>query len=165
MKEQWYSKHIDQIKQLLQDGLSASQIGVQYGVSRNAVIGIVSRHEELRAVGFTRSARGGEDSAHKVARIRREKAPRPEKPKKQPQPVTINPDAEVVRPDIAATIYDANSLRVELHNIPAGGCHFAVNDVPRGGVYLFCGCPVKADKAYCDHHYRRVYRAEGMRAA
>lgn len=37
---------------LLRDGLSASQIAYQFGVSRNAVIGIVHRDADLKAVGF-----------------------------------------------------------------------------------------------------------------
>ncbi|WP_114214194.1 GcrA family cell cycle regulator [Ochrobactrum sp. 3-3] len=150
----WYEGHLDQIAQMLRDGLSARQIAAKFdGVSRNAVIGLVGRRADLAEIGFSRSPRGGEDRAHKVARLRREKAPRPEKPKKEA--VAVEEAAEVVRPDIAASLYDANSLRVELHNIPVGGCHWPVNDVPKGGVFLFCGCEALPEKPYCEVHYSR----------
>lgn len=150
----WYEGHLDQIAQWLRDGLSAREIAANFdGVTRNAVIGLVGRRAELSEIGFAHAPRGGETTEDKVARIRREKAPRPEKPKKEPK--TVEDNAEVVRPDIAATIYDANSLRVELQNIPVGGCHWPVNDVPKGGVFLFCGCNAMPEKPYCEVHYSR----------
>nr|WP_313010767.1 GcrA family cell cycle regulator [Brucella intermedia] len=133
----WYEGHLDQIAQMLRDGLSARQIAAKFdGVSRNAVIGLVGRRADLAEIGFSRSPRGGEDRAHKVARLRREKAPRPEKPKKKA--VAVEEAAEVVWPDIAA-----------------GGCHWPVNDVPKGGVFLFCGCEAMPEKPYCEVHYSR----------
>lgn len=150
----WYEGHLDQIAQMLRNGLSARKIAAHFdGVSRNAVIGIVGRRPELREIGFAHKPHGGEEVMEKIARARRERAPRPENPKATPK--AVEEAAEVVRPDIAASIYDANSLRVELQNIPAGGCHWPVNDVPKGGVFLFCGGKAMPEKPYCDVHYNR----------
>lgn len=37
-------------------------------------------------------------------------------------------------------------------------CRYALNDVPRGGNYLFCGEPVRdAKSSWCAHHHAMVY--------
>lgn len=151
----WREGHIPQISQMLKDGLSASEIANKFeGVSRNAVIGLVHRRADLREIGFERVPGGNPDAA---AKARKARGLAPAKlAHKKPQavkPVTVEPT--VVTPETAAVLFDANSLRVELHNIPAGGCKWPVNDVPAGGVFLFCGCKSMAEKPYCEEHYKR----------
>jgi len=151
----WHEGHIPQISQMLRDGFSASEIADKFeGVSRNAVIGLVHRRADLREIGFDRVPGGNPDAAAKARRTRGlAPAKLAHKKPKAVKPVTVEPT--VITPETAAVLFDANSLRVELHNIPAGGCKWPVNDVPTGGVFLFCGCKSMAEKPYCEEHYRR----------
>jgi len=156
MTARWHEGRIPQISQMLKDGFSASEIAERFeGVSRNAVIGLVHRTHELREIGFDRVPGGNPDAAAK-ARKTRGLAPAKLAHKKKPKaekPVIVEPT--VITPETAAVLFDANTMRVELHNIPAGGCKWPVNDVPAGGVFLFCGCEAMADKPYCAEHYKR----------
>lgn len=151
MTARWHEGRIPQISQMLKDGFSASEIAERFeGVSRNAVIGLVHRTHELREIGFDRVPGGSTENASKALKTRG-LSPTNKAPKRKP--VIVEP--AVMTPKTAAMLFDANTMRVELHNIPAGGCKWPVNDVPAGGVFLFCGCEAMADKPYCAEHYKR----------
>ncbi|WP_407976124.1 GcrA family cell cycle regulator [Brucella pseudogrignonensis] len=156
MTVRWHEGRIPQISQMLKDGFSASEIAERFeGVSRNAVIGLVHRTHELREIGFDRVPGGNPDIAANARKARAKAGPKPAKPQKPKvaKPVIVEPT--VVTPETAAVLFDANTMRVELHNLPAGGCKWPVNDVPAGGVFLFCGCKSMAEKPYCEEHYKR----------
>lgn len=54
----WTEQDRARIGAFLMDGLSASQIGNEMGVTRNAIIGLVHRDKNLRAIGFARKGGG-----------------------------------------------------------------------------------------------------------
>ena len=51
----WSDKARERVGQLLREGLTAREIGIEMRVSRNAIIGIVGRDKTLSAIGFARS--------------------------------------------------------------------------------------------------------------
>ncbi|MER9901643.1 GcrA family cell cycle regulator [Mesorhizobium sp. M0130] len=185
----------------LRDGDSASRIAVRLSelrresVSRNAIVGIVHRNNELKAIGFARAAGGSRPPLHKrkkqaallkavphspLARKAEQRAvghtaylPRKlfvqSVGETSPDPACLRLYAEAPaprpRPVISPRKYDAGSRHLPLAELGANQCRFAVNDAPAGELHLFCGEVTGEGASYCAHHSARVYAGFSARAA
>jgi GcrA cell cycle regulator len=126
----WWGERIELLKALWRKGLSASEIGNELGVTRNAVIGKLHRIE-----GYT-------PEPHKPA-------PRTAKP--PPAPVWKPPPPP--KP-ARRVVINAPFLNLTLDELKRGVCHYPHGEhVP----YRFCGQPVKDGAPWCALHCRIVY--------
>lgn len=148
----WATPEVRQrIANMLTHGASAAQIGSVFRVTRNAVIGIVSRDASLKAIGFARSPGQRKDGQPK--RQRREVSPRYRLPFEVPPPPA--------RPVITGT---PHCVGLPMASLRPNQCKFSVNDAGPHETHLFCAMP--SDGAWCPHHRRLVYRpAEKRKAA
>lgn len=179
----WTDAAVARVAELLRKGMSASQIGADLGIARNAVIGKVHRTPLLAAIGFARSTPAfahveKDDRSYRRAAIVRQVPKQP--PTSKPKPVVRRaaPVKQVAAPvekkvlldfvtpsRAEAVAFDAASLRVSLTNLGARDCHWPVNDTPKGGGagFLYCGLPADEEHQYCLHHCLR-YVADGTPA-
>jgi len=166
---------INQIKVCLTDGLSASQIANRISemrgerVSRNAILGLVHRNKDLKAIGFTEKLPVRSDKTAKTAPARA----RSPAPSRMPQLAFLRatPDFEPREPtdyEMLTQIprprseelgdkqaYDASSKQKLLGELKEADCHWPVNEPEKGDVYLFCAQPVQLGQRYCRHHVLR----------
>lgn len=136
----WSAQAIEAIGKLMLEGLTATQIGAEFGVTRNTIIGIAHRHLNGSGVGFARRNSG----------VKRVKAPRTRlfftprmfegKPyrKPEPEPVEIVP------------------LKISLLELTSSTCKFPIGD-PQHEDFGFCGHPAKTGRIYCAFHHRLAY--------
>lgn len=141
----WHTNNVEKIADMLREGKSASEIGARFGVSRNAVIGVVHRNPVLREIGFARKQ--GRQNIEKVRAISvaatRGKNVRGGK-------VSVNRLKAVAQPIEAPEPVDAPEPRnLTLMELTERTCKWPVND---GGPFLFCGCEADFDRPYCDFH-------------
>ncbi|TGT76185.1 MULTISPECIES: GcrA family cell cycle regulator [unclassified Mesorhizobium] len=140
----WSSTDKDRIAELLVAGLSASKIAAHFtGASRNAVIGVVYRDKRLKAIGF--------------ARVSGFSKPKPEQPKPETYAWTRRPrrartPSTPAKPALPAPV----SREMLLHELDGKQCKWPTNDVPKGGVFLFCGHPRAEQGPYCPYHRSRA---------
>jgi hypothetical protein len=128
MKRQlWPEERIAELNKLTAAGLTASQVAMRLGITRNAVCGRWNREGLLRAV--------PRPTPRPVLR------PKP-KPKPKPAPI-MRPTVPV--PDVAPV-----SLDVDIMALTSTTCKWPIND---GNPYRFCGAekPVE-DGPYCPYH-------------
>lgn len=143
----------DQIAIMLAEGLTGAQIAHRFGVTRNAVIGIIHRDKRLKAIGFKRSpgpqniekardiriaakrkgVRGGTVSLNKIKAAR------------APAIVTLLDDA----PDIPGRFGAPQVAGIDLMMLTECRCKWPLND---GGPFLFCGEVKRSDRPYCAFH-------------
>jgi hypothetical protein len=136
------------IRSVWKPGMSASQIAaaISREVTRNAIIGMFQRHWD-KLEGVSLSASRGAVPFNRTPRKKRVRASRSRKP--------------VYAPKMAAADYDATAIGLPLHELSSRQCHWPVNDVPPGGVFLFCGHDVSKGHYCADHHYRSTQHKEG----
>jgi GcrA cell cycle regulator len=114
----WTDERIDQLKQMWERGMTASQIAEELGgVSRNAVIGkahrlgLQARPSPVKATDSTPKAA---PQSRKTAAPAESAAPRPvAKPKEKPAPVVA------AEPRVAAPVSDAGLRDIVLPVVPA----------------------------------------------
>lgn len=126
----WTAERIEQVKVLAEQGLSASEIALEIGdVTRNAVVGLVFRRDDIKL-------KGGKDGAYT-----REKRPQ------QPTPRYMLVDVE---PLFVATPVTLNEL--EPHH-----CKWPIGD-PSQPDFRFCGGLKFNGYPYCVNHARIAYQ-------
>jgi hypothetical protein len=147
----WTAELKGQVAVFLGDGLSATQIAERFGggLTRNAVIGVVQRDKALAAIGFSRAP--GWQRREKLKKAKAE----------APKPIVIKVAPLPPKPEPVLPIKVAHGCGRPIYALGSNQCRFGVNDVPRGGVFLFCGEP--ADGNWCQAHRRIVYREEPAR--
>lgn len=170
----WSHERIAKVADLLIEGLSASQIGQELDVSRNAVIGIVHRSRYLKSIGFARVA-GGRDggtvpgqsarapksvSVSGTSRHRTIRGGKLSLNRMKPPPVsTPLPSPEPIAPRVQL---EPRNLR--LMQLTARTCKWPVNDPPRGvNGHLFCGHKTTPGKSWCAYHCERAF-GDGTRS-
>jgi GcrA cell cycle regulator len=127
----WLSERIERLKALWNAGKSASQIGNELGVSRNAVIGKIHR---LQGYTPTRIA----------------KPPAQAKPPKPPPAPKWKPKAPPPAPP-EPVVDNVPSLDLTINQLKPGVCRY-----PHGerSPYFFCGQPTREGSPYCALHHR-----------
>jgi GcrA cell cycle regulator len=122
----WLADRIDRLKALWTRGLTASEIGNELGVSRNAVIGKIHRLK-------------GYESARKPAGNKHARPP-PAKPK-PPTPAPKQP----------RVVLNVPFLNLTIDELKTGVCRY-----PHGEAspYFFCGQPTREGSPYCALHCR-----------
>jgi GcrA cell cycle regulator len=121
----WLAERIDRLKALWTRGLTASEIGNELGVSRNAVIGKIHR---LKGYESARMPAGNKHA-------RPPPAPKPKPPApKQPRVVLNVP-----------------FLNLTIDELRAGVCRYPHGEA---SPYLFCGQPTRKGSPYCALHRR-----------
>jgi GcrA cell cycle regulator len=143
----WTNERIDQLKRLLEAGLTCSQIAAEVGVSRNAVIGKITR------LGLSR---------------RKEAPARAEKPKlvaSRTRALTrifarrgrlIELAALAAHEAPAIAILDGRGC--SLFELAPGKCRWPIND-PGAANFCFCGSAQLEGLPYCLGHARLAYRS------
>lgn len=137
---------IEAIKAVYEPGMSAGEIAAAIGgVTRNAVIGMYTRHRPLltdcglrpfRTCGRSRSPRR-ERATPKAVFAKRS-------PAFVPAPIDRSP------------LPEAHLVGRPIAQMSGFQCRWPVNDAAPGETHLFCGLPT--DAKYCSHHTSRAYR-------
>jgi GcrA cell cycle regulator len=143
----WNSERIEQLKSCFDAGLSCGQIAREIGVTRNAVIGKLSR------LGLSRP-----------------RAARPRPPERKPanswrpRLVTQHRILETVRAQsvLTAEVAIPDGPGCSLLELSQGSCRWPIDD-PCASGFLFCGiAPVKG-LPYCARHARIAYQSAASR--
>ena len=135
----WTDERVDQLTQMFKAGLTGSQAGRAFGLSRSAIIGKWNR------LGLKR----GRASAGppKERRRKRTSGPRPHKAR------VIRMPPEPVLPPACDPI---TLMQLGLVETEHGQCRFPIGD-PAGADTLFCGAK-RERGAYCGWHANIAYR-------
>jgi GcrA cell cycle regulator len=141
----WTDERIELLKQHFEAGLSCREIAADIGVSRNAVIGKLSR------LNLTRS-RAVEDR-----RLERSLAPA-RAPRAVPRlqyEMLATIYGETGAPVVAGPIDDAN--RCSLLELSENRCRWPIS-TPGADDFCFCGNSAADGQSYCAGHSRLAYR-------
>lgn len=135
----WTTEEREQIVAAFDAGEMASAIAQRFGVSRNAVIGVI--HRERRR----RGPQPGD-------RRRKLRSGPPKRTVKATGTGRARPLAPVVRPLREAAAPPPQARFLTLAEVEAGQCRFPVtpHDAPPAA-HRFCGAPAP-DGRYCRHH-------------
>jgi GcrA cell cycle regulator len=140
----WTEERAETLKKLWAEGLSASQIAMKLGgVSRNAVIGKISRMGLPGRTTTKRTPKGGCRVLGKPVR----RAPNPlyaRKPKPPEQKVVSFTPTELVIPE---------AERKSFAGLEAHHCRWPIGD-PQAEDFHFCGRQKSHGSSYCEHHTR-----------
>jgi GcrA cell cycle regulator len=134
----WTDALVEQLKTLLGDGLSSSQIGEKLGRTRNAIIGKVHR------MGLAlKNLNNGQ---------RRNPQPR------HPRRIKVSTKSPNVSPPLPM---EEAAQPCTLFDLKYDSCKWPVNDgVPE---FMFCGKPQAAGQPYCETHAAKAYSGQGKR--
>lgn len=153
----WSESREARVTELWAEGWSAALIGVELGVTRNAVIGKVRRLGLPMRV-TARWAGPRAELAEKRAKKKAERDAARIRPKRthmfQAQQVRqkLRADAPPVA-DMAIPI----DQRKTLQELKKSSCRWPVGDPDREG-FFFCGGVAEMDRPYCPAHARRAFQ-------
>ncbi|QOZ26254.1 GcrA family cell cycle regulator [Bradyrhizobium sp. CCBAU 51753] len=137
----WTPERIDQLKSYFAAGLSCRDIAVNIGVSRNAVIGKLSR------LNLTRTS-------PEERRARRKRSSHPAQKSTAKQPFQIRHAVYDQEPD-DAPIVSANHC--SLLELSEQHCRWPIS-TPGAEDFCFCGNTPLGGMPYCSGHYRLAYQ-------
>ena len=160
----WTQEERDAIATMMRNGLSATQIGDEFGVSRRTIIGLAYRDKQLKQIGFAgsrgRTGRRGPQKPRKPATVSVSRKGK----------VTSNPawrmqrkaKLRVVKPAIDRTVFGAPHVAgIRLADFNSHRCKWCINDPEQGAnEHLFCG-ETTNDGPYCAYHSTLAYRPVG----
>lgn len=131
----------DEIADMLHKGLSASQIAAHFeGVTRNAVIGIVTRDKRLKEIGFRN--RAGPQNIDRVRRSRNRSVHRP----------AFTAASVVAELGPITPFGSPQTAGIPLMLFNGRRCKWCINDPePRTNAHLFCGETTNGG-SYCAYH-------------
>jgi GcrA cell cycle regulator len=141
----WTAERLALLKIHFEAGLSCSQIGAEIGVSRNAVIGKLSRLNLAR------------DKAGNRPLVRKSAAKRPR------EPSVPRPRLQLLRALHAAPLPAADSEPIHnghccsLFELSDDRCRWPIS-TPGADDFCFCGNPPVEGLPYCAGHSRLAYR-------
>lgn len=143
----WTDQRIEQLKACLANGMSASEIGKEFGVTRNTIIGKARR----LGLEFSRKPYRRGTAVHRPPVVRRaplkpalRHAPAVPPPTPEPEPIPI--DDMAIPPEQRRTLLTLRKRE----------CRWPVGDPlldPQN--FFFCGASRKDGSSYCPHHDRR----------
>lgn len=171
----WTPEQDARLEECMREGLSASQIGALFGVSRNAVIGRVHRNKKLKEIGLSHppgnpgkrveALKKRKSRAKPASELRRAPRPQPQ-PKRRVKVVSPSILFEPVPPKpLPEPVFIAGerlTVGRPIHLLGAHECRWAVNDADKGELALFCGA--KGAGSWCLFHERLVYKPISLRA-
>ena len=143
----WTTERIDLLKIHFAAGLSCRQIAAEIGVSRNAVIGKLSR------LGLTREKSGGDARAKKPRERRGRSVPRQQFEILR----AVYEGAAIAETDVVS------EHRCSLFELSKERCRWPVN--AEAEEFSFCGNTPLAGLPYCSGHTRLAYRSLARRAS
>ncbi len=151
----WDTERTERLLALHQEGKTASEIGAELGVTRNAVIG------KLHRMGVTRKKKEAEKVQPEPERVE-ESAASPDWAEKDGSredgdgtDAEDDPDEddrdrmEVNR--LTARNAEQNSLKLSLMELTSRTCKWPIGD-PASDEFWFCGLPSTHGKPYCEAH-------------
>lgn len=144
----WTPERIDQLKSYFEAGLSCRDIAVSIGVSRNAVIGKLSRLNLTRTTPDERRARRKKTTAHAAQRTTAKHQ-------------LLLLQAAYEQP-VDAPIVSANNC--SLFELSEQRCRWPLN-TPGTDDFCFCGNTPLGGLPYCSGHYRLAYQAGSRQRA
>lgn len=169
----WKKEVVAEVAGLLRRGATASQIGAEIGISRNAVIGKVHRTPSLSKIGFARpghSFASERNSPYRVAAIVRKAKAKAETTASKVARSSARPDGLAAKTDRLfdrdfvppaqgeGKAFDLLCDGVPLVELKSGQCKWAVNDGATARDHLFCGkTTAESDRPYCQHHLFRSF--------
>lgn len=144
-QHKWTPEEKQRVAEMLREGLSASQIGHRFGKTRNSVIGVVGRDNELREIGFARSRSGASKPNREIS-----------------TPTVVFP--RTVKPIPAPHLrpMEQHMAGAPMKMLKAHQCKFAVNEAEVGDVHLFCGADTDGG-SWCGFHRGLAYRPYEVR--
>jgi GcrA cell cycle regulator len=147
----WTNEQYEKAKKLAEEGLSASEIGIHLGKTRNAVLGKLHRN-------------GIEKRVRKESRKDTKRGRRPKRQfvlfntlgfidkNSRVKKVHMVQDGYVPRPEEPAPEHQRKTLlELEEHH-----CRWPIND-PLGPDFHFCGAEANVGSVYCPTHHARAY--------
>lgn len=127
-------KRLEQIMELLEKGLTRTQIGERVGLSRDQVQGIIARVREKEKKKVTQ----GVKPATLPAEVRRQTPSLPSR---------VDDDLPIVASGLS---FDPPAGKLSIFNVKAFHCRYPDADG------FFCGERINR-ASYCEHHYRLCY--------
>jgi GcrA cell cycle regulator len=143
----WSDERVSLLLLLWRGGLSAREVGITLGTSRNSVIGKLDRLGESRP-GTQRDngSRGGRA-------VRKQKPPRYNYRFEKTPPELKRPGALPAEPPFPFRMPSARAIgHHALDGLRPRDCRWPIGD-PRTPEFRFCGVPTAPDRSYCAHHY------------
>ena len=158
----WSSERTEQLRRCFDAGLTCSQIAREIGVTRNAVIGKMSR------LGLSRPKDVIARQMRRAARLARAKRPRLWRPRRAR--LNIFAQHEMLR--AAFPKPDPRTDDIPIHNgrgctlleLGQGKCRWPISN-PGDEDFCFCGNEPVKGLPYCLGHARIAYRPAGRRSA
>jgi GcrA cell cycle regulator len=139
----WTTERVERLQIHFEAGLSCREIAASIGVSRNAVIGKLSR------MNLTRGRPGAEPRPKKPAKQRSARSV----PRLQYQMLRTLYDEE--QPEDGAPVVSAQ--RCSLFELSKERCRWPIS-TPGAADFCFCGNPPLDGMPYCSGHTRLAYR-------
>ncbi len=159
----WTDARVTQLKVLIADGLSASQIaGELGGVTRNAVIGKAGRLG-LQLLGAPRGGGARPGAGRKPSLFGRATRVRISTPRQERQHVArekaaANRRAIFAVEDVTELPEEDTSAAVGFLQLGANTCRWPIGDPQSLDTIRFCGAEPFTERPYCLRHCRMAYR-------
>jgi len=145
----WTDERIELLKQHFEAGLSCREIAADIGVSRNAVIGKISRLNLKRDSSRKIRARKTEDTG----------APRPRGAPRLRQ-ILLKAYPQQAEPPADAPIHNGHTC--SLYELSKETCRWPIS-TPGQDDFCFCGNTPIDGMPYCAGHSRMAYKVSGAR--
>jgi GcrA cell cycle regulator len=147
-QQTWTTERVELLKLRFAEGLSCREIAADIGVSRNAVIGKISRLNLTRDKGRTQTLR------------QKDTAPRPKASVRLRQ-LLIKVVASEPEPSLEGEPIH-NGHTCSLFELSKETCRWPIS-TPGAEDFCFCGNPPIEGLPYCAGHSRLAYRVAGVR--
>ena len=147
----WTTERVQQLHKCVTAGLTCSEIATEIGVTRNAVIGKISR------LGLSTGRRPGEVPA----RMRAARRAPSQRAGRRSRMADVLRTLFSAAPTISVATVEPpaveSALRCSLLDLNAGGCRWPLGEPGKAG-FGFCGSDAIARFSYCAGHMRIAYR-------
>lgn len=159
----WSNEDKVHVAKMIVEGLSFAKIGEAFSVSKNAVIGVVKRTPELKALNRIREQNKPAPLGRAEVRRRAAERSRQQRATKS-KAKTAGVVVESEKPKAPAVFKLPIKREAELQTVgrplaelSAFECRWAVNDADMGQEYLFCGDRITESSRYCAHHKAKAF--------
>jgi GcrA cell cycle regulator len=149
--QKWTPERVEQLRTCVNAGLSCSQIALEIGVTRNAVIGKINR------LGLSPGSRVAAPGLPRPRSLRTERMSQ----RRILRAIFAEPVVEMTMIEMAPV---ESADRCSLLELEHGKCRWPIND-PGEVDFAFCGNDAVAGMSYCAGHVRVAYRFPTRRSA